>query len=144
MEKNDILKRVCEIVSEHLDLPLKEVKKKVDTPFLDYGELDDSPICDEFDFMELMLAFEDEFCIEIPEEDEDKVTTINDVADYILTAEVVEYEDGEEFDESDDLPEEFKAKSNEVKKQMQDEMYKTWVKKLGKEEADKMAAQFFE
>ena len=40
MDKKEVLKSVCKFVCEHLDLPLKEVKKNVDVPFLDYADGD--------------------------------------------------------------------------------------------------------
>ena len=84
------------------------------------------------DFTELLMAFEEEFGIEIPEEDEEKVMTINDAVAYIMTAEVVDYED----EEDDELPD----KSDESNRQIDQMMYNEWVKIFGKEMADEMAA----
>ena len=38
---------------------------------------------DSLDIVELVMAFEEEFGIEIPDEDAEKITTVKDAADYI-------------------------------------------------------------
>ena len=38
---------------------------------------------DSLDIVELVMAFEEEFNIEIPDSDAEKVTTVSDVVDYI-------------------------------------------------------------
>lgn len=38
---------------------------------------------DSLDQVELIMAFEDEFDIEIPDEDAEKIKTVNDAVDYI-------------------------------------------------------------
>ena len=77
----------------------------------------------------MLLALEDEFDIEIPFEEEDNLTTINDVVRFIAN-----YEPSE-----DDASEESSFTEEDIK----EEMYKTWVKMLGKEEADKMVKSYF-
>lgn len=89
MNKKEVLKSVCELVSEHLELPLEYVKKNVDVPFLDYVDENGESTCGMLDYTDLLMGFEEEFDIEIPMEDEDMLTTINDVVEYIMTAEVV-------------------------------------------------------
>ena len=102
------------------------MKECVEVPFLEYPNNEDGdPYCDDIDFQELLLALEDELDIEIPFEEEDNLTTINDIVRFIAN-----YEPSE-----DDTSEE----SSYIK----EEMYKTWVKMLGKEEADKMAKSYF-
>lgn len=88
MEEKDVLKSVCELVSEHLAMPLKLVKENVEVPFLQYPNNEDGdPYCDGIDFQELMLAFEDEFDVEVELEEEDDLNTINDVVHFIVTYE---------------------------------------------------------
>lgn len=130
MEEKEILEGVCQLVSEHLEMPLKLVKECVEVPFLEYHNNEDGdPYCDGIDFQELLLALEDEFDIEIPFEEEDNLTTINDVVRFIAN-----YEPSE-----DDASEESSFTEEDIK----EEMYKTWVKMLGKEEADKMVKSYF-
>ena len=133
MNEKDILKTVCKLVSEHLEMPLKEVKKSVEVPFLEYRDQDGELICDPLDFTELLLAFEEDFGIEIPLEQEDNLKTINDVVRFIPTASPLP-------DEEDDGDE---GMTPELQ-QMKDEMYNVWVKTLRKEEADKLAASLFD
>ena len=38
---------------------------------------------DSLDTVELVMAFEEEFCIEIPDEDAEKITTVAQAIDYI-------------------------------------------------------------
>lgn len=134
MNEKEILKTVCKLVSEHLDMPLKDVKKSVDVPFLEYRDQDGEPICDPLDYTELLLAFEEEFGIEIPFEEEENLMTISDVVRFIPTANLLS-------DEEDD--EEGEGMTPELQQQMKDEMYNIWVKTLGKEETNKLAASLF-
>lgn len=41
---------------------------------------------DSLDIVELVMAFEEEFEIEIPDEDAEKITTVQDAVDYIQKA----------------------------------------------------------
>ena len=86
--EKEVLDIVCQIVSEHLDMPMKTVKDYLDVPLMDFpNNKDGAPYCDPLDFTELIMAFEDEFDLEISMEIEDKFATINDVAHYITTYE---------------------------------------------------------
>lgn len=60
-----------------------DVKKNIDVPFMEYQDKNGEPICGQLDYTDLLMAFEEEFDIEIPFEDEEELTTINDVVDYI-------------------------------------------------------------
>ena len=87
MNEKEILKDVCKIVSEHLEMPLKEVKKLTDVPFAEYrDEKTGKPLCDELEIQELILAFDWIFDVEILEV-EDEMKTINDVVDFIANYE---------------------------------------------------------
>lgn len=87
MDEKEVLKAVCELVSEHLEMPLRDVKKSIDVPFLEYQDKNGEPICGQQDYTDLLMAFEEEFDIEIPFENEEKLATINDVVDYIVNYE---------------------------------------------------------
>lgn len=99
MNEKDILKTVCKLVSEHLEMPLTDVKKSVDVPFLEYRDQNGELICDPLYYTELLLAFEEEFGIEIPFEEEENLETINDVVRFIPTANPLSDEEGEDDDE---------------------------------------------
>jgi len=68
-------KRVKEIVAEQLGKDESEVKSE--SSFID--DLG----ADSLDIVELVMAMEDEFGIEIPDEDAEKIKTVKDVVDYI-------------------------------------------------------------
>ena len=68
-------KRVKEIVAEQLGKEEAEVKS--DSSFID--DLG----ADSLDIVELVMAMEDEFGIEIPDEDAEKIKTVKEVVDYI-------------------------------------------------------------
>jgi len=70
-------KRVKEIVAEQLGKEEAEVKS--DSSFID--DLG----ADSLDIVELVMAMEDEFGIEIPDEDAEKIKTVKDVVEYIKT-----------------------------------------------------------
>lgn len=62
--------RVCDIIGLHLDLDASEIKE--DDEF--YGNLR----ADSLDAVELLMAFEEEFNIEITDEEAEKVVTVGD------------------------------------------------------------------
>ena len=68
-------KRVKEIVAEQLGKDESEVKSE--SSFID--DLG----ADSLDIVELVMAMEDEFGIEIPDEDAEKIKTVKDVVEYI-------------------------------------------------------------
>ena len=71
----DIMEQVTEIVVEELALDPNEVTP--DASFLeDLG-------ADSLDVVELVMAFEEEFGLEIPDEEAEKIETIQDAVDYI-------------------------------------------------------------
>jgi acyl carrier protein len=72
---NDVLERVKKIVIEHLGVKEDEVKS--DSSFVD--DLG----ADSLDTVELVMALEEEFEIEIPDEEAEKITTIQQAVDYI-------------------------------------------------------------
>ena len=68
-------KKVIEIVSEQLGVPMEEID--ADTSFVnDLG-------ADSLDTVELVMEFEDEFDINIPDEDAEKIQTVGQAVEYI-------------------------------------------------------------
>ncbi len=71
----DTLERVRKIVIEHLDADPEKVTEKA-------SFIDDLG-ADSLDNVELVMAFEEEFDIEIPDEDAEKIATVGDAISYI-------------------------------------------------------------
>jgi acyl carrier protein len=72
---SDIEKRVKKIVSEQLGTDAANVKNE--SSFID--DLG----ADSLDTVELVMALEEEFGTEIPDEDAEKITTVQQAIDYI-------------------------------------------------------------
>ncbi|KAA0895190.1 acyl carrier protein [Oryzomonas japonica] len=72
---SDIAKRVKEIVAEQLGV--EEVQVVPEASFMD--DLG----ADSLDTVELVMALEEEFDIEIPDEDAEKIQSVQDAIDYI-------------------------------------------------------------
>ena len=70
-----IFEKVREIVAEQLGISEDEIK--LETNFVD--DLG----ADSLDIVELIMALEEAFDIEIPDADAEKVVTVGDVVDYI-------------------------------------------------------------
>jgi acyl carrier protein len=67
--------RVIEIVSEQMGVSKDQVTRE--TSFInDLG-------ADSLDTVELVMAFEEEFSVEVPDEDAEKLQTVGAVVDYI-------------------------------------------------------------
>ncbi|MGI6611450.1 MAG: acyl carrier protein [Limnochordia bacterium] len=71
----DILERVRELVVDQLGVDTEEVT--VEASFVD--DLG----ADSLDIVELVMAFEEEFELEIPDEDAEKITTVGAAVKYI-------------------------------------------------------------
>lgn len=67
--------KVRRIIAEQLDLDLEEVVPE--------AKFIDDLGADSLDIVELVMAMEDEFKIEIPEEDSEKILRVRDVFDYL-------------------------------------------------------------
>ena len=71
----ETFEKVKEIIVEKLGVSADEVT-------LDAIFIDDLG-ADSLDTVELVMAFEEEFSIEIPDEDAEKILTVNDAVEYI-------------------------------------------------------------
>ncbi|GAB6072704.1 acyl carrier protein [Venenivibrio stagnispumantis] len=70
-----IEQRVKEIIADQLGVDIESIKPE--SKFVeDLG-------ADSLDVVELIMAFEEEFGIEIPDEDAEKISTVGDVLNYI-------------------------------------------------------------
>jgi len=70
-----MLDKIKEVVAEQLDVSVDEIKE--DSKFVeDLG-------ADSLDVVELVMALEEEFGVEIPDEDAEKIQTVKDALDYI-------------------------------------------------------------
>jgi len=72
---DQVVKKVIEIVSEQMRVPKAEITRETR-----FGE---DLHADSLDGVELTMAFEDEFEINIPDEDVEKVQTVGQAIDYI-------------------------------------------------------------
>lgn len=75
MSSEEILEKVKAIIVEQLGVT--DTSVTVDASFID--DLG----ADSLDIVELVMAIEEEFDIEIPDSDAEKVVTVGDVVDYI-------------------------------------------------------------
>ncbi len=71
----DIAEKVKEIISQQLDVDKANIKE--DASFIDDLGADSLAI------VELVLAFEEQFEIDIPDEDTEKIRTVRDAVTYI-------------------------------------------------------------
>lgn len=67
--------KVKEIIANELEIDAAEV--------IDGASLIDDLGADSLSVMELMIAFDDEFGVEVPEEDYEKLITVGDLVSYI-------------------------------------------------------------
>jgi len=72
---SSVYDKVKKIVAEHLGV--EEAQVTPEATFVD--DLG----ADSLDIVEIVLAFEDEFHIEIPDEDAEKITRVSEAVDYI-------------------------------------------------------------
>jgi len=73
----DIFNKVAKIIEEQLNISGDEIK--LESKFVeDLG-------ADSLDIVELMMSLEEQFGIEIPDSEAEKMQTVGDVVDYIKT-----------------------------------------------------------
>ena len=75
MSDDPILQRVRQLIAEQLGLEEDEI-----TPESSF--LDDLG-ADSLDLVELIMAFEEEYELEIPDEDAERIVTVGDAVEYI-------------------------------------------------------------
>ena len=75
MSSEEVLERVRNIIVEQLGVTENSVT-------MEASFIDDLG-ADSLDIVELVMALEEEFDIEIPDEDAEKVSTVGDVVEYI-------------------------------------------------------------
>jgi acyl carrier protein len=72
---SDTEQRVKTIIAQHLEIPLENIKNTAS--FIDDLNADSLAI------VELVLAFEEEFELDIPDEETERIRTVQDAIDYI-------------------------------------------------------------
>jgi acyl carrier protein len=72
---SDIVERVKKIVVEHLGVDTAKVT--------DNASFIDDLGADSLDTVELVMAFEEEFSVEIPDDAAEKIVTVKDAVDFI-------------------------------------------------------------
>jgi len=78
MEKEELLKKIKAIVSDKLSISEDQITE--DASFID--DLG----ADSLDTVELVMALEDEFDMDIPDEEAEKLTTVGKAMDYVLAS----------------------------------------------------------
>jgi len=76
MERDELLKKVKAIVADKLSIGEDQVTEEA-------SFIDDLG-ADSLDTVELVMALEDEFSLDIPDEDAEKLTTVGKAMDYIV------------------------------------------------------------
>lgn len=76
MERDELLKKIKSIASDKLSISEDQVTEEA-------SFIDDLG-ADSLDTVELVMALEDEFSMDIPDEEAEKLTTVSKAMDYIL------------------------------------------------------------
>ena len=70
-----MLEKIAEIIAEQLNVDVSEVKPE--------ASFKEDLEADSLDLFELVMALEEEYDVEIPSEDLEKILTVQDVIDYM-------------------------------------------------------------
>lgn len=81
MKKDDILKRLVVIIARQLGVDEEKIVAEANF----YGDLADLG-ADSIDFAEIILSAEEEFGISIPDESLEKIMTVGDLVDVVVSA----------------------------------------------------------
>ncbi len=76
MSREDVLARVIKVVVEEMSVKEEEVNEST--------SFQDDLAADSLDVVELVMAFEDEFAIDIPDDDVTNLKTVGNAVEYIL------------------------------------------------------------
>jgi len=77
MSREDVLARVIKVVVEEMSVKEEEVNEST--------SFQDDLAADSLDVVELVMAFEDEFAIDIPDDDVTNLKTVGNAVEYILS-----------------------------------------------------------
>lgn len=77
MAEDDVLDQIVEIITEQLGVKSEQVTKE--------ASFVDDLGADSLDTVELVMKLEEDFDIEIPDEDAEKIQTVQDAVEYIRT-----------------------------------------------------------
>jgi acyl carrier protein len=76
MEREELLKKIKAIIADKLSISEDQITEEA-------SFIDDLG-ADSLDTVELVMALEDEFDLDIPDEDAEKMTTVGKAIDYVL------------------------------------------------------------
>ncbi len=78
MDRNEIQSKVIAIIVEQLGIEEADIKEE--------SNFIDDLGADSLDTVELVMAFEEEFDLEIPDEEAEKITTVKEAIDHVAEA----------------------------------------------------------
>ncbi len=76
MEREEILEKLKNLISEGLGVDKELVKEE--------ATFVDDLSADSLDIVELIMSVEEEFDMEVPDADAEKIVTVGDIIDYII------------------------------------------------------------